>query len=134
VAHLAVPRFPLEFAAGLRSTKLSNRHFLFQRDDLLLDVQVELQDSGVASLAGQIMNPVRPTGKLAGKNISLMHDNVELGRAITNQFGEFQLEFTPVEDAMLVIEVEDESLLVTPLPSFVGAKGPAGPGDYSDMD
>ncbi len=128
VARLATPVFPFQFGEGLRSAKLSNGHFLFQRDDLLLDVQVDMQESGIASLAGQMMNPVRPTGKFAGKNISLMHDNIELGRAITNQFGEFQLEFKPVEDAMLVIEVEDESLLVTPLPSLFPAGTSTGPG------
>src|SRR5262249_34838261 len=35
VARLAAPFFPLQFAEGLRTAKLSNGHFLFQRDDLM---------------------------------------------------------------------------------------------------
>jgi len=127
VVHLLFPAFPVLLAEGLRAAELSNRHFLFQRGDLLLDVQVDLRpESGRASLAGQLMDPVQPSNKFVERTIALMRENTELARAVTNQFGEFHMEFTPAEDVVLVIDLESESLLVTPLPSFVPATAPPG--------
>jgi hypothetical protein len=126
VARL-LPAFPAPLAEGLRASELANRHFLFQRGDLLLDVQIELRpESRRASMTGQIMDRVQPGTRFAERTIALMCENTELARAATNQFGEFHLEFTPAEDLMLVIDLESESLLVTALPSFVPATPPPG--------
>ena len=55
-----------------------------------------------------------------------MRQDTELARGVTNQFGEFHLEFTPAEDVTLVIDLEGESLQVKPLPSFSPATAPPG--------
>lgn len=127
VVRLLFPAFPVLLAEGLRAAESSVRHFLFQRGDLFLDVQVEWRsESGRASMVGQIMDPVQPSTKFAERAIALMRDDTELVRGVTNQFGEFHLEFTPAEDVTLVIDLEGESLQVKPLPSFSPATAPPG--------
>jgi hypothetical protein len=129
VARLVFPAFHDLAAQGVRAAALSKRHFLFQRGDLLLDVQIELRpESGRVSMAGQLLDPVHPSNRFAERPVSLVCENSELARAVTNQFGEFHVEFKPAEDVMLVINLESESLLVTPLPSFVLATSPPGTG------
>jgi hypothetical protein len=104
-------------AEGVRAVEFYRRHFLFQRGGLLLDVQIEFQpDSGWISLAGQILDPRQPSSKFGDRLVTLMSDNAELARAVSNQFGEFHMEFRPAENVMLVINLEGDSLLVTPLP------------------
>lgn len=130
LARLAAPLFaePFRTAEGLRTSELSSRHFLFQDGELLLDVQVELRTgSGLTSLAGQVISPDQPGGGFAGKTITLMRDHTELARATTNYFGEFHLEFRPVDCAVLAIDLEGESLLIVPLPSFIPSKNSADP-------
>jgi hypothetical protein len=120
--RLVFPAFPALVAEGLRASEIPNPHFLFQREDLLLDVQVEVRlESGRASMVGQLMDPSRPGRSFADRTITLMRQNTELARAVTNRFGEFHLEFKPAEDMMLAIDLEGEPLLVTPLPSFTSA-------------
>ena len=127
VVRLLFPAFPVLLAEGLRAAESSVRHFLFQRRDLFLDVQVEWRsESGRASMVGQIMDPVQPSTRFAERSIALMREDTELARGVTNQFGEFHLEFTPAEDVTLVIDLEDESLQVKPLPSFSPATAPPG--------
>lgn len=134
VARL-LPAFPVPLAEGLRASGFSSRHFLFQKGNLLLDVQIELRpESGRASMAGQIVDRAQPGTRFAERSIALMRENTELARAVTNQFGEFHLEFTPAEDVVLVVELEGESLLVTALPSFSPATPPPGSGTNSNTE
>jgi hypothetical protein len=120
--RLVFPAFPALVAEGLRASEVPNPHFLFQREDLLLDVQVEVRpESGRASMVGQLMDPSQPGRSFSERTITLMRRNTELARAVTNRFGEFHVEFKPAEDMMLTIDLEGEPLLVTPLPSFTTA-------------
>ena len=127
VPRLLIPW--LEPAEGLRSEEFVRRHFVFQRDNLLLDVQIDPRpESGDISMAGQILDPVAPSGRFGERRVVLLSEDAELAQALTNRFGEFHLEFGPAGDLMLVIQLETQSLLVTPLPSFVVSGGSPGSG------
>jgi len=127
VARLVYPSLR-EFAPeGLRSADPARRHLLFQRDSLLLDLHLEtLPDSGRISMAGQLLDPIEHNGRYSGRTVSLLSEQIERAKTVTNQFGEFHLEFDPSEDLMLVVQLERESLLVTPLPRFTPAASAAG--------
>jgi hypothetical protein len=129
VARLVFPTFHDMIAQGVRAADFYKRHFLFQRGELLLDVQIELRpETGMVSMAGQLLDPLQPSSRFGERQVSLVCESAELARAVTNQFGEFHLEFKPAEDVMLVINLESESLLVTPLPPFVLSTTPPGSG------
>src|SRR5205085_9617664 len=58
---------------GLRADEFSRRHFLFQRDNLVLDVHVEVAPgSRRISMAGQIMDTVAPSVRFAARPVILM--------------------------------------------------------------
>ena len=117
VSRLVLPAFA--DADGVRTASAAGRHFMFQRDNVLLDVHVEQSpESAALSMAGQIQDPVSPNPRFSGRRVSLLTEEAELGQTYTNSFGEFQIEFAPAGDLMLVIHLEAEALLVTPLPSF----------------
>lgn len=129
VSRLIFPSGEIPLVEGMRSAEGARRHFLFQRDNLLLDVHVESRpESGAVSLAGQILNPVESKTPLGGRQVSLLAETSEIARSVTNQFGEFHLEFQPAEDLMLVVTLENDAMLVTPLPAFALAASAAGSG------
>ena len=122
VARLVIPQLVQPSLEGVRAPEGERRHFMFQRGNLLLDVQIEARpDEGRISMAGQILDPVAPSGRFGERPVTLLSEDAELAKALTNQFGEFHLEFGAADDLILVIQLESESLLVTPLPSGVMA-------------
>jgi hypothetical protein len=107
-------------ALGIRSSQPTRRHFVFQRGNVLLEIDIDLHlETGAISLAGQLMDPVSPSSLFAERRVILLGEQSEIARTHTNQFGEFHINFAGASDLMLVIELEDDGLLVTPLPSFI---------------
>jgi hypothetical protein len=104
---------------GRRHAPSARQHFLFQKGNLLLDMHVEPAAGGAISMAGQIMDPVTPTMEFSERLVTLVSGTNELTSTATNQFGEFHLEFEPVDELTLVLHLADQTVLVTPLPSFV---------------
>jgi hypothetical protein len=122
VTRLVLPPF-LPATEGVRSTEPAHRHFVFQRGNVLLEIDIDLHpDSGEISMAGQLMDPVAPASRFDDRLVTLLSENSELVHTHTNQFGEFQMEFHSAADLLLVIHLEAQAVLVTPLPSFVLAR------------
>ena len=118
VARLVIPAGATA-VEGLRGTA-GPRHFVFQRGNVLLDVEIDVDpESGEISLAGQLMDPIAPSSRFGECRVIVLSENAELARTQTNAFGEFHLAFRAAGDLMLVIQLEPGSMLVTPLPSFV---------------
>ena len=129
VSRMVFPAGAGAIPTGLRADEFSRRHFLFQRDNLVLDVHVEVAPgSRRISMAGQIMDTVAPSVRFADRPVILMSGKTEMVKASTNQFGEFHLEIEPADDLMLVIHLGEDSVLVTPLPSLVTAPAPTDSG------
>ena len=128
VARLVIPALT-PAPEGIRSAEAARRHFVFQRGNVLLDVQIDLDpETGEISLAGQLIDPIIHNGRYSGRTVTLLSEDAEVVRTETNEFGEFHMEFGVAADLMLVIQLEAESLLVTPLPSFVLAPTKPGSG------
>jgi len=118
VARLVIPTGATA-VEGLRGTT-GPRHFVFQRGNVLLDVEIDVdQESGAISLAGQLMDPIAPGSRFSERSVIVLSEDAEVARTETNAFGEFHLGFSAVGDLILVIQLEPGSMLVTPLPSFV---------------
>jgi len=129
--HVGRLVFPVSGAARpqeRRDDEFTSRHFLFQRDNLVVDLHIEPQpDIGLISMVGQIMDAVSPSLRLNNRRVVLLSEKTELAHTLTNEFGEFHLEFVPLDDLILVIHLEEDSILVTPLPTLA-PDHPAGAG------
>jgi hypothetical protein len=128
VSRLVLPAF-VPTTEGIRSGQPARRHFVFHRGNVLLEIDIDLNvDSDQISMAGQVMDPVAPRGRFRSRQVTLLGEEAEVARTLTNEFGEFQLEFGTTTDLVLVIALEAESITVTPLPSFVLARTLPGSG------
>jgi hypothetical protein len=79
--------------AGVRGS-VSARQFLYETDDYYIDLRVEpRRDSDSACVVGQVLN--RTGTERAAQNVPVrVHSGaLLLAETVTNQFGEFQLEF-----------------------------------------
>jgi hypothetical protein len=115
LAHLMRP---MQTAlVGVRAAPGLANHFLFYQKDILFDVHLEAQDpSGVVSMIGQVMD--RRSGKrYENRPVSILRRQDPLAQTTTNEFGEFQLRFHPGQDLIVVVELEEQSFLVSPLPN-----------------
>ncbi|HKE27306.1 MAG TPA: hypothetical protein VKB88_33355 [Bryobacteraceae bacterium] len=93
-------------------------HFLFREGSLLLDMRMQPKPaSDAVSVIGQVLDSSKQDARFGNRAVSLVRESDALARTTTNEFGEFQLEFTPAEDLLVIIELEDESYLVSHLPA-----------------
>ena len=116
MAHLA--GFPPTAMEGVRAAAPSPNHFLFKAGDLLLDIHLQPQSaSETISIVGQVLDCTHPDKRFENQPVALVRRKDALARTTTNEFGEFRLEFKPDEDLLLMIELDQESYLVSRLPS-----------------
>ncbi len=92
VAKLLFDSFQSPVVAGVRSCSSQPRQMLYGFDDYRVDLRFEPNfDADEALLVGQILSTDTPA-KLGRIDVTLTRGGQVLGRAQTNEFGEFQLE------------------------------------------
>jgi len=124
LARLFLPSTPRMAMAGVRGVLSLSPHLLFKRGDLMLDLLIEpREERDLVSMAGQINGPAADRRSFGSRPVALLRGRDELARAVTNQFGEFHLDFAPSDDLMLVVDLHREIFLVSPLP--IGPQSPA---------
>jgi hypothetical protein len=96
-SHLAAAR------AGLRAAKPGSRMLVYASDDYLIDVQLQSKSArGDTVMLGQITSAQTPNPQVEGSRVVLERDTREIARGVTNQLGEFELEFDgPASDLSL---------------------------------
>jgi membrane-anchored protein YejM (alkaline phosphatase superfamily) len=85
------------------------------KEDLFLDLQFKVEGEGV-SMVGQILNSMAQEARYRNTIVILTGDEGEVAKTTTNEYGEFRLEYRLKSNLVLVIELEDKSHLITPLP------------------
>jgi hypothetical protein len=105
----------LSLEGSRRSEPSSQGHFMFQREDLFLDLQFRI-DANCVSMVGQILDPAAPEPQYGDTAIKLVRDQEVVAQTTTNEFGEFRLEYRLQRNLLLVIELEEQTHLITPLP------------------
>ena len=101
--------------AGVRGS-VSARQFLYETDDYYIDLRLEpRRDSDSACVVGQVLN--RTGNKRAAQKIPVrLHAGTSpLGETVTNQFGEFQLEFEASHNLCLTIGHQEADEIILPL-------------------
>ena len=107
LAHLVFDSFREPALAGVRGQQRITRQAMYEAGDYCVDLRME-QERGVSTVAlvGQIVNRALPEQNIADIPILLMAGKEVLGRARSNQFGEFHLEYEPQQPLSLHVPVE----------------------------
>jgi len=93
---------------------VSARQFLFETDELYVDLRLDPQAERV-SLVGQVMDRAHATQAVQGLPIHLQQGPLQLKATNTNQFGEFQFEFEAGDDFYISIVRNEKPTIVLPL-------------------
>jgi hypothetical protein len=107
LARLVFDSFREPALEGVRGQQRITRQAMYEAGDYSVDLRLE-QERGAATVAlvGQIVNRVEPEQRVADIPVVLMAGEEILGRARSNEFGEFQLEYQPRQPLSLHVPVE----------------------------
>jgi len=102
--------------AGLRAGEQPTRRALFHAGSFFIDLRFE-HDPGshVLSLIGQLASHQGDMSEAGGRPILLTAGKSVVARAVTNRFGEFQLEYEPGPHIRLHLPVEPTGRIELPL-------------------
>jgi len=110
VAHLIFDSFCLPLPDGMRSLHQSGRQLAYQHKDKIVDVLIEPKaESSRMFLAGQVMGSGMRKLENSGLAVLLLDGLKTVAHTVTNESGEFQLEFDFLEDAGLQIRLGESS-------------------------
>jgi hypothetical protein len=116
-ARLVFSSFAEPLREGVRGAGSSSSHFLFEEGNWLLDLHVKpLAEGDLISVAGQIFDRVHADRVYEGGAVAVLREKKELARTTTNEFGEFQLEFSQGDDLIITVDLQGECVLATSLP------------------
>ncbi len=102
--------------AGVRSLRTSVRQFVYQHENMTIDILMETaQDSGRYLLRGQVLSAQPEDGPQADLPVLLISGTRTMMRTTTDGFGEFNLEFEPAADVSLEIRLLERLWVSIPL-------------------
>jgi hypothetical protein len=102
---------------GVRGAAAATTHLLYEEGDYLLDLHMKPEVvRSLVSLAGQILDRAHPDQAYENSIVAILRRDEELARTTTNEFGEFQMEFSSGGNVMLTINLQGEAVLVSVLP------------------
>lgn len=105
--RLVYDSFRQPLPAGVRSGHRISRQVLYQAGDYALDLRLEHERGSThVSLVGQIANQKAPSKPMVDLLILLVAGKQIVGRAVSNAFGEFQMEYEPKRGLRLWVPVE----------------------------
>jgi hypothetical protein len=102
---------------GVRTAGPSSRRLLYEDGRRVLRVSIEKQDDCEAlSVVGQVIEAQQPERGLPTLPVRVQSGRRTMARTLTNQFGEFELEFMPTTRSRLVVGVPGKDALSVSLP------------------
>lgn len=105
-SRLLFDSFLAPMPAGIRSQNRITRQTLYETGDYAVDLRQEYERvSGRVTLVGQIGNRTAPETPVASVPVYLRCGRKVVAHATSNQFGEFQIEYTPQRNLRLDIPV-----------------------------
>jgi len=117
-ARLIFDSFLQPAPAGIRTSQLSGRRFVYQADSLMVDLFLEppQTDSCRVSLVGQLLDSAKPERQLDILSVALHGRTGPIAVASTNRFGEFHFEFGLEQNVNLEIETAADQWISVVLP------------------
>jgi hypothetical protein len=108
-ARLVYDSFREPLPVGMRGQHRISRQALYEAGDYSVDLRLEHErGSSQMTLVGQIANRKRPECDMGNIPVLLMSGKSVLGRALSNTFGEFQMEYQPSQHLRLYVPVEEQ--------------------------
>jgi hypothetical protein len=102
--------------AGLRATWQIGWQGLYKAGECSVDLRIEPElKSARAAVIGQITNHVTPAAEMSNLPVSLRAGKEVIAETISNQFGEFQMEYEQQSRLKLCIHLGDSKLIQVPL-------------------
>ena len=112
-ASLVFNPFAEPLPAGVRSEHRPVRQMVYQAGDYCVDLRVDSErDSANVTLVGQIANQAVPTEPLARTPVMLMAGNRLVCETVSNDFGEFCLEYQPKSNLRLCLPLVNSGIQV----------------------
>jgi len=93
--------------AGARGADLDSHQAAFEAGDYYLDLRFDREGAQV-TLVGQLANRKAPSGSMEGMAVLVVSGEKVVGQTVTNQFGEFCLEYRPAGLVKLCIPIQHE--------------------------
>lgn len=94
--------------AGARSRVQNVRHALYEANDYSVDIRLEEHtDSCRVNMVGQLAVRSQAESSLGGIPVVLMSGRQVLAEALSNEFGEFQLDYEPKRQLKLCVSIEE---------------------------
>ena len=117
-ARLIFDSFLQPSPAGIRTSQLAGRRFLYEAGSLMIDLSLEppQTDTGRISLVGQLLDSAKPEGQLDIVSVALQGPKGPIAVAPTNKFGEFQFVLDLEQDVKLEIETAANQRISVVLP------------------
>lgn len=100
--------------AGTRGS-VAARQFLYETDEYYIDLRLEPRTDDRASLVGQVLNRIGAERAAQGVPVRLQERDLPVAHTLTNEFGEFQLEFEPGSGLCILIKRDEANEIVLPL-------------------
>jgi hypothetical protein len=117
--ELIFDSFLVPSAVGLRSTWQVGWQGLYRAGEYSVDLRVEPElKSSRASVIGQITSHVLPAVEMENLPVSLRSGKLVVAETLSNQFGEFQMEYDQQTQLKLCIYLRDSKSIQVPLKKF----------------
>jgi hypothetical protein len=108
LARLVYDSFAEPLLVGIRSRQRVTRQAMYRAGDYYVDLRMESEpETRRVSVVGQIANRRNPEHSVAHVPIVLTSDEEVVARAVSNEFGEFQLGYAPAKHLRLHVPVAD---------------------------
>jgi hypothetical protein len=116
IAEMIFDSFREPMPAGVRSTSSTARHLLYRMGLFEIEMRFEFApDSQRYTLTGQIFNTEEGSALLKDVPISMRRGRNEVVQALTNEFGEFSLEYDTGENVEICFVPSREKDIFVPL-------------------
>jgi hypothetical protein len=115
-AQLLFDSLQIPLQAGIRSSGTDVRQLLFGSGGYRVDLRIEPQmDSDKVSLIGQVLNVANPGKTVVSAPVALVQGGKVLAKSLTNQLGEFQLEYDLESRSELKVTLPGNAQVSIPL-------------------
>jgi len=115
-ARLLFDSFRFPSPPGIRGERTPVRHFTYEHNNTTIDFLVDCPSgSDRISLAGQVLDAAKGKRKSDSLPVVLTAGGGTVAKTMTNQLGEFNLEFQPTGDVSLEIRLAERSWITIPL-------------------
>lgn len=124
LARLVYDSFAEPLLVGIRSQQRVTRQAMYRAGDYYVDLRMESEpETRRVSVVGQIANRRDPEHSVAHVPVVLTSDEEVVARAVSNEFGEFQLGYAPAKHLRLHVPVSSSGNIEVALNRLSG--GPA---------